>query len=32
MTRTPNARIARFTLLFYIAAGTGSMVLSGRSA
>src|SRR5688572_2123313 len=29
MTRRTNARIAGFTFLFYIAAGIGSLVLSG---
>jgi hypothetical protein len=32
MTRTTNARIAGFTLLFYIAAGISSMVVFGRAA
>ena len=32
MTRNTNARIAGFTLLFYIAAGVLSMVLFGRAA
>lgn len=31
MTRMTNARIAGFTLLFYIAAGIASMVLAGRA-
>ena len=31
MTRTTNARVAGFTLLFYIAAGISSMVLFGRA-
>ena len=31
MTRTTNARIAGFTLLFYIAAGITSMVLFARA-
>ncbi len=31
MTRTTNARIAGFTLLFYIAAGLSSLVVAGRA-
>jgi Domain of unknown function (DUF4386) len=32
MTRTTNARIAGFTLLFYIAVGIAGMILSGRAS
>jgi hypothetical protein len=32
MTRRTNARIAGFTLLFYIAVGVAGMILSGRAS
>ena len=31
MTRTTNARVAGFTLLFYIATGLSALVLAGRA-